>query len=76
MRTSVTRSGRALKGYKNHLDMVYLAASGPHPVVVTFFPTWTGLLWAPSWPHLELLTLILTGPHPDLVTLVLTSGQL
>ena len=30
----------------------------------------------PSWPHLELVTLILSACHPDLVTLVLTCGPL
>ena len=59
-----------------HLDLVNLVPICAPPVLVTLFPTWTCLLWTPSWPHLELVTLILTGPHPDLVTLVLTCGPL
>ena len=30
----------------------------------------------PSWPHLELVTLIVSARHPDLVTLVLTWASL
>ena len=45
-----------------------LVPSGPHPVLVTLFPTWTGLLWT----HVYLVTLVRTWPHLDLVTLVPT----
>ena len=70
--------------YVPHLDLIavdsFLASPGSGESDPICASPRSGLsgphLWTISWPHLELVTLILSARLPDLVTLVLTWASL
>ena len=59
-----------------HLDLVNLVPIWASQSPGDFVPHLELIAVDSSWPHLELVTLILSARHPDLVTLVFTWASL